>query len=55
MVSKLQTNSSQNTHSFFLRLLRSPVGVAPVRPQQQSANIFGLHFPLNLFSISEMS
>jgi CRISPR/Cas system endoribonuclease Cas6 (RAMP superfamily) len=33
----------------------SPVVVSLVRLQEQSANIFGLHFPLNLFSISEMS
>jgi hypothetical protein len=55
VVSLLQTKSSRNTHFVCFCLLYSPAGVSFLSVQEQSANIFGLRFPLILFSISEMS
>ena len=48
-------NSSLNTHFAIFCLLYSPVGVCHIRFQQESPNIFGLHFPLYIFSIWTMS
>ena len=50
----LNTKNSLNTNFFFC-LLYSPVGVALARPEQESAEMFGLHFPLYFFPIWKKS
>ena len=47
----LTRRKSLSTHLVLFSLLYSPVVVSIMTPEQWQANIFGIHFPMYIFSV----